>query len=271
MAIGMFASNGNVLYSPIVVAVARNLEKGAYTKGDGIYCGILQVQNDGIGGNENGDIKQMEDRTIIHTRVKKGKKIREFNIKFLKRNDVCCAHEALRLWLMDSHCGKGQESSIWRGLTRNRVLGSMGCSSELRELVVYARVDDEFGGNTIRHSMMTKLRQEGTSLEQMNEFTRQAPGFSIVDRFYNKPEKAQDLGSGECYGGGWLRVWRMSGVVDCAGVDGDWFGSNSLVEFEIEPDPIIHSTVFLMKLRVSNALNIKGQREINKELGIYLI
>ncbi|KAA6325733.1 MAG: hypothetical protein EZS28_054033, partial [Streblomastix strix] len=153
-------------------------------------CGMTE-----LAAMKRADIQQLEDRTIIQTKVKKGKKIREFSIKFLMRNDICCAHEALRLWLMDSHCGKCEEGSIWWDFTHNRVLGCLGCSNELKELIGQAEVDDEFGGNTIRHSMMTKLRQEGASFEQVNEFTRHAPGSSVVDRFYNKPEKAQDLGS----------------------------------------------------------------------------
>ncbi|KAA6377980.1 MAG: hypothetical protein EZS28_026493, partial [Streblomastix strix] len=121
---------------------------------------------------------------------------------------------------------------------------SLDCIRELKELIIHAGVDDEFGGNTIRHSMMTKLRQEEASLEQVNEFTRHAPGSSVVDRFYNKPEKAEDLGS-------------------CAGIDGDWFGTNPLVGFETEPEPINHSTVFLMKLRVSNSHQIQvGRSEL---------
>ncbi|KAA6368061.1 MAG: hypothetical protein EZS28_036412 [Streblomastix strix] len=124
------------------------------------------------------DIQQIEDRTTIHTKVRKGKKIKEFNIKFLKRNDVCCAHEDLKLWLMDSQ--------LWKDL---------GCSSELKELIGQVGVDDVFGGNMIRHLMMTMLRQDGASLELVNEFTSHAPVSSIVYRFCNKLEKADDLGS----------------------------------------------------------------------------
>ncbi|KAA6391179.1 MAG: hypothetical protein EZS28_013295 [Streblomastix strix] len=153
---------------------------------------------------------------------------------------------------MDSHCGKNEEGSIWWDFARNRALGSLGCSSELKELTGQAGVDDEFGGNTIRHSMMTKLRQEGASLEQVNEFTRHAPGSNVVDRFYNKPEKAQDLSSVVYVG---QVIWIIQGGggcnvdICCAGVDGNLFESNPLVGFETEPEPINHSTVFLMKLR----------------------
>ncbi|KAA6358060.1 MAG: hypothetical protein EZS28_046414 [Streblomastix strix] len=225
MALGMFASSGNVLQAPVVVAVARNLEleRGGNAKYPTVWnIGKLfnHIRETGLGKGRvlmrqamalvvafsgcrmtelaamrRSDIQQMEDRTIIHTKIRKGKRVKEFNIRLLRRDDVCCAHGALKLWLMDSHCGKSEEGSIWWDFARNRALGSIGCSSELKELIVQAGVDDDFGGNTIRHSMMTKLRQEGASLEQVNEFTRHAPGSSVVDRFYNKPEKAEDLGN----------------------------------------------------------------------------
>ncbi|KAA6327075.1 MAG: hypothetical protein EZS28_053863 [Streblomastix strix] len=63
-------------------------------------------------------------------------------------------------------------------------------------------------------------------------------------------------GYGQCveyYGCGWWNgKWGGYGQlgggnslwIGCAGVDGDWFGSNPLVGFETEPEPINHSTVF---------------------------
>ncbi|KAA6366075.1 MAG: hypothetical protein EZS28_038399 [Streblomastix strix] len=161
------------------------------------------------------DIEQSEDKTIIHTKVRKGKRIKEFNIKMLKRNHVCCVNGALRLWLMDSHCGKGQEGSIWWNFSHNRALGSLGCSSELKELILQADIDDEFGGNTIRHPMMTKLRQEGASLEYVNEFTRHASGSSVADRFYNMLEKADDLD------GLYVQHMEMEGIVMMGGWEWD--------------------------------------------------
>ncbi|KAA6368060.1 MAG: hypothetical protein EZS28_036411, partial [Streblomastix strix] len=60
-----------------------------------------------------------------------------------------------------------------------------------------------------------------------------------------------------------LRWWWFVGSErdGSAGVDGNWFGSNPLVVFETNPEPFNHSTVFLMKLRVSNAyhIQIKGK------------
>ncbi|KAA6374435.1 MAG: hypothetical protein EZS28_030041 [Streblomastix strix] len=114
--------------------------------------------------------------------------------------------------------------------TRNRVLGSLGCSSELMELIRQAGVDDEFGGNIIRHSMMTKLRQEGASLLQVNEFTRYAPGSSV----YQCGNMALIMWVG-LYGQYWKwgcdgvsREWKGYKRVS-ARVDGDQFGSNPLV------------------------------------------
>ncbi|KAA6358059.1 MAG: hypothetical protein EZS28_046413 [Streblomastix strix] len=48
----------------------------------------------------------------------------------------------------------------------------------------------------------------------------------------------------EYYYGGWQSGEGREVMDNCAGVDGDWFGSNPLVGFETEPEPINHSTVF---------------------------
>ncbi|KAA6399551.1 MAG: hypothetical protein EZS28_004917, partial [Streblomastix strix] len=98
--------------------------------------------------NERQNNEQTEDRTIIYTKIRKDERVKEFNIKQLKRNDVCCAHGALRLWLMDSHCEKNEEGSIWWNFSHNRALGSLGCSGELKELIVQTGMEDEFGRNT---------------------------------------------------------------------------------------------------------------------------
>ncbi|KAA6357614.1 MAG: hypothetical protein EZS28_046859 [Streblomastix strix] len=38
-----------------------------------------------------------------------------------------------------------------------------------------------------RHAMMTKLRKYGATQEEVNAFTRHAPGSNVVDVYYNKP------------------------------------------------------------------------------------
>ncbi|KAA6386029.1 MAG: hypothetical protein EZS28_018442, partial [Streblomastix strix] len=243
MALGMFAKSGNVLQPQIIVVVVRNLE--LERSGNAKYQTVWSIGklSDHIRETGLGEGKVLMRMTMALIVTFSGSRMSEFAA-------------------MMNHFGKGQEANIWRDFGRNRVLCSLGCSSDLKELIIQAELDDKFGGNVIRHSKMTKLRQERASLEQVNEFTRHAPGSSVVDRFYNKPEKAEDLDSlllKECgliiYMDWWAVVgdgvnWKQ-GMVG-AGVDGDWFGSNSPVGFETEPEPINHSTVFLMKLKVSN-------------------
>ncbi|KAA6354154.1 MAG: hypothetical protein EZS28_050321, partial [Streblomastix strix] len=42
--------------------------------------------------------------------------------------------------------------------------------------------------------MMTKMRKEGATQEEVNEATRHAPGSNACDIFYNKPV-TRDLGT----------------------------------------------------------------------------
>ncbi|KAA6361738.1 MAG: hypothetical protein EZS28_042735, partial [Streblomastix strix] len=179
MDLGIFDNSRNELQSPLAVAVAWNLEhlRSGYAKYPTVRSiGRLfdYIREIGLGEGrvliqqtmalvvafsgyrmkefaiiKTLDIQQLEDRTTIHTRVKRGKKIREFNIKFLNRNEGCCADEDLRQWLMDSYYGQGQKANILRDFTHNRVLGSLGCNSELQKLIMKAGVDDEFGDNSI--------------------------------------------------------------------------------------------------------------------------
>ncbi|KAA6363886.1 MAG: hypothetical protein EZS28_040586, partial [Streblomastix strix] len=47
---------------------------------------------------------------------------------------------------------------------------------ELNKILDQAEVDGCYAGSTVRHAMMTKLREEGVSLEEVNNFTGHAPG-----------------------------------------------------------------------------------------------
>ncbi|KAA6379191.1 MAG: hypothetical protein EZS28_025282, partial [Streblomastix strix] len=255
MALGLFSSSGNVLQAPVVVAVARNLEleRGGNAKYPTVWnIGKLfnLIRETGLGKGrvlmrqtmalvvafsvcrmteltamKRSDIQQMEDRIIIHTKIRKDKKVKKFNIRLLRRDDVSCVHGALKLWLMDSHYGRSEEGNIQPGFARDRALGSIRCRSELKELIVQAGLDDDFGGNTIRHSMLTKLRQEEASLDQVNKFTRHAPGSMGCYMGICL------IGVGYMNNGRVVQWWLGNGgmVEVIAGVDGDWFGSNPLV------------------------------------------
>ncbi|KAA6364646.1 MAG: hypothetical protein EZS28_039827, partial [Streblomastix strix] len=73
-------------------------------------------------------------------------------------------------------------------------LASIGCSKELRKILDYAEVDGCYASSTVRYAMMTKLRGEGASLEEVNDFTGHALWSGIMYVFYNKPI-ARDIGA----------------------------------------------------------------------------
>ncbi|KAA6388975.1 MAG: hypothetical protein EZS28_015501 [Streblomastix strix] len=55
-------------------------------------------------------------------------------------------------------------------------------------------MDQEFAGSSVRHAIMTKMRKQGATQEEVNEATRHAPGSNACDIFYNKPV-TRDLGT----------------------------------------------------------------------------
>ncbi|KAA6369963.1 MAG: hypothetical protein EZS28_034510, partial [Streblomastix strix] len=139
------------------------------------------------------DIIQDAFRTVIQTKVKKGKKVRSFEIIFKRKDDVCCAAKAIELWLIDKDCTKRNDVGIWLDFEKKRTLGSIGCSKELKIIIMDAGVSKEYAGSTIRHSMMTDLRSKGATKVEVNEFTRHAPGSDCCDIFYFKPTEKRDM------------------------------------------------------------------------------
>jgi hypothetical protein len=57
----------------------------------------------------------------------------------------------------------------------------------LRLILDEIGIGKQYGGATIRHAMMSKLREAGASVEEVNTYTRHAPGSNVVDVYYNKP------------------------------------------------------------------------------------
>ncbi|KAA6332183.1 MAG: hypothetical protein EZS28_053306, partial [Streblomastix strix] len=126
--------------------------------------------------------------------IKKGKKYRERIITLNAREGLCCPVKALNEWLNGADCSKDKEVGIWWNYDRRKVLGSIRCSKELKRVIEDADVDNTFEGSSIRHSMMTKLRSEGASLQEVNDYTGHATTSTCVDIFYNKPI-ARDIGA----------------------------------------------------------------------------
>ncbi|KAA6380107.1 MAG: hypothetical protein EZS28_024367 [Streblomastix strix] len=50
-----------------------------------------------------------------------------------------------------------------------------------------------YGSNTIRHSVLTALRNKGVTLEDVNKLTDHAYGSRVVDDFYNKPDSPKAI------------------------------------------------------------------------------
>ncbi|KAA6381768.1 MAG: hypothetical protein EZS28_022704, partial [Streblomastix strix] len=99
----------------------------------------------------------------------------------------------IREWLQDEECRYRFEDKIWWDYDKKKELGSIGCSREPRKILDYAEMDGCYASFIVIHAMMTKLRGEGASLEEVNDFTVHALGSGIVDVFYYKPN-ARNIG-----------------------------------------------------------------------------
>ncbi|KAA6377205.1 MAG: hypothetical protein EZS28_027268 [Streblomastix strix] len=205
MVLSMFSSQDNVGQSPIIIELSKRLKLDREQKSK--YAVILNLQmlldyvrRTGLGSGRQlmrstmtfvvafsgcrmtelssmrrNDITQEAIRTVIQTKVKKGKKVRTFEIIFKKKDDICCAAKAIELWLIDKNCTKRNDVGIWWDFEKKRTLGCVGCSKELKIIITDVVVSKKYAGSTIRHLMMTDLRSKEATKVEVNEFTRHAP------------------------------------------------------------------------------------------------
>ncbi|KAA6358335.1 MAG: hypothetical protein EZS28_046138, partial [Streblomastix strix] len=167
------------------------------------------------------DITFRDEIMIIKTVVKKYKKPKLFEITFNKRQIPCCPVDAMKSWLSAEECTKKLDEGIWWDYERKKKLGGTGCCRELKLLLDEIGIDKEYAGSTVRHAMMTKLRDEGATQEEVNEATRHASGSNTCDMFYYKPI-ARDIGALI------LKDFEDYPNKRCYN-KGSWFSSNPLV------------------------------------------
>ncbi|KAA6391645.1 MAG: putative Pol polyprotein [Streblomastix strix] len=65
----------------------------------------------------------------------------------------------------------------------------------IRRRLRQAGVPRQYGSNTIRHAVITKLRSSGLTLEQVNLLTDHAYGSRVVDDYYCRPDKPLSIGN----------------------------------------------------------------------------
>ncbi|KAA6379996.1 MAG: hypothetical protein EZS28_024479 [Streblomastix strix] len=125
------------------------------------------------------DILIDEQRMMLYTKIKKDRKMREYTIELRRQGKEYCPVGAQEKWLWDGNCWKGDDSA--------------GSGQVLRNVLDEIGIEKQYGGVTIRHAMMTKLRREGaTQEEEVNTYTRHAPGSNVVD-FYDNKAVGRDL------------------------------------------------------------------------------
>ncbi|KAA6389057.1 MAG: hypothetical protein EZS28_015413 [Streblomastix strix] len=127
------------------------------------------------------DIVDSGEKITVKTTIKKGEKQRTMKIILKTRFGPCCPIIAKSECLQDEECKQRVEEKISWDYDKKMELGSIGCSRELRRILDQAEVDGCQAGSTVRHVMMTKLRGEGSSLVEVNDFTGNALENGIVD------------------------------------------------------------------------------------------
>ncbi|KAA6393116.1 MAG: hypothetical protein EZS28_011355 [Streblomastix strix] len=73
--------------------------------------------------------------------------------------------------------------------TKNKRMNEQQVRDFIRLRLREAGIPKEYGSNTIRHVVITKLCQSGLSLEEVNLLTDHAYGSRVVDDYYFRPEE----------------------------------------------------------------------------------
>ncbi|KAA6362930.1 MAG: hypothetical protein EZS28_041543, partial [Streblomastix strix] len=182
VALGMFLNSNDVAKSSIVVAAVKELELAQRSQAKYNRTWNLDLLLTHVGKQEWEDGKQTisysivllvafiaarmiefaritmkdvlidDEKMMLRTRIKKDKKMREYLIG-LRRQDI-------------EYCPKA--------------LSPQGCVQVLRNVLDEIGIEKEYGGVTIRLTMMTKLRREVVTQEEVNSYTRHAPGSNVV-------------------------------------------------------------------------------------------
>ncbi|KAA6354204.1 MAG: hypothetical protein EZS28_050269 [Streblomastix strix] len=129
-----------------------------------------------------------EQKMMLQTKIVKGKRIRQYSIELRRYGTSYCPVRAFDTWLNDENTLKEEGSAIWINIEKKkRPLSPQECGQILRNVLDDIEVEKQYGGVSIRHSMLTKLRREGIKQEEVNIFTGYAPESNVVNVFYNKP------------------------------------------------------------------------------------
>ncbi|KAA6392527.1 MAG: hypothetical protein EZS28_011942 [Streblomastix strix] len=79
--------------------------------------------------------------------------------------------------------------------TKNKRMNEQQVRDFIRLRLREAGIPKEYGSNTIRSAVITKLRQSGLSLEEVNLLTDHAYGSRVVDYYYFRPEEPLQIGN----------------------------------------------------------------------------
>ncbi|KAA6377598.1 MAG: hypothetical protein EZS28_026874 [Streblomastix strix] len=219
----MFSECRDVGQSPVVQAIAKmmNLDRTHYGKYQSIWnlnqmftiftdkeivnekeimrksialnVAFSRARMTELAGVTRDGVKFDDEQMTVRMVIKKNRKPIPFDVPFKRREGDVCPVKAIEQWFNQEHCTKQVQEGVWWDFERKKKFGSIGCSKVLRSLLDDIGIDQQFGGSTVRHAMMTELRNDGATLKEVNDFTRHQEGSSCVDNFHNT-QIARDLG-----------------------------------------------------------------------------
>ncbi|KAA6396656.1 MAG: hypothetical protein EZS28_007820, partial [Streblomastix strix] len=130
----------------------------------------------------------------ITTQIKKGNTIRNEKIILKQTSNSLCPIKAINEWILVRNALKLKPSSFFWNFQKQTQPTSFYCSKTLTSVIRNAGILPPYNGPSIRHAVMTKLRQKGASIYEVNAFSRHVLTSTVVDAFYNRPIQ-RDLGN----------------------------------------------------------------------------
>ncbi|KAA6357265.1 MAG: hypothetical protein EZS28_047208, partial [Streblomastix strix] len=133
--------------------------------------------------------EMIQEPTFISFKTQTSKRnvVIDHAIKFYNRNSESYPVKALKQWLNDKRKQGLTNDPIWWNLRKNIQATPDFCSHQLTAIIKRASVPDQYSGSTIRHAMMTRLRDAGASQAEINAFTRHSLTSNVVDAYYYRP------------------------------------------------------------------------------------
>ncbi|KAA6399276.1 MAG: hypothetical protein EZS28_005200 [Streblomastix strix] len=122
---------------------------------------------------------------LIQYKKKKAEKRKKWRAIHFIRNKSGCSVIAMKCWIKTLDLMLSHSNSLWRTPTYQKPLASATLRKRIKEELIASGVPISFGSNTIRHSVSTRIRAHGVSIQQTNLLTDHAFNTAVTEQFNN--------------------------------------------------------------------------------------